>query len=439
MKYLRTASSEKMMSEYKDDTILQEGKYWQLLIKRRKRENNRPKKLSEQEKKKRVKQWTTFYRRNINIYIEQRLRIKLRPFQHIMLYLMGRSQTFWAICSRGLSKTFITAIYAVAKSLLYSNCEVIIVSSAIRQANLIITEKIEKELMSLSPILRQMKEDGLIWFKNENDSRCMYVWNDSSIKVFPEEESARGNRGCVLIAEEARTLIKSKYDSIFREMLRPRNVPYRALEEYQDEIYADKAQEIFLTSAHFKSHWIWNAFKKCVTNCYNDRHDEYNFYAGDIFVAIYHGIKSWTEYRKSKSGSDELAFRMETLNEMVGEADGAYFTLEMLQKNQILTKALRPPTNIEFNAGVDHKNRKKGANEYRILAVDLAFTENATGKAEEADRCAFAVICVICKQNGTVVRNLEYMDSMSGGDDKAVTQKMRELFWDLEIDYIIVD
>ena len=422
-----------------DGTVLQEGKYWNLLSQRRKREANRPKKLSEQDKRKRVKQWTTFYRRNINIYIEQRLRIKLRPFQHIMLYLMGVSQTFWAICSRGLSKTFTCALYSVAMLLLYSNNEIIIVSSAIRQANLIVTEKIEKEMMSLSPILRQMKEDGLIWFKNENDCRCMYAWNGSSIKVLPEEESARGNRSCILIAEEARALTKSKYDSIFREMLRPRNVPYRGLSEYQDEIYADKAKEIFLTSAHFKSHWIWTAFKKCVTNCYNDRHDEYNFYAGDIFVAIYHGIKTWTEYRKSKSGSDELAFRMETLNEMVGEAEGAYFTLEMFQKNQILTKAFRPPTNAEFNAGVDHKNRKKKANEYRILAADLAFTENAEGKSEEADRCALAIICVICKQDGTVARNLEYLDSMSGGDDKAVQQRIRELYWDLDIDYIIFD
>ena len=438
MKYPKIASMVMMMVD-NNQTVLQEGKYWELLNKRRRREASRPKKLNEQDKKKRVKQWCTFYRRNINIYIAERLRVKLHPFQHIMLFLMGRSQTFWAICSRGISKTFGCSLFAVAHALLYSNDEIIIVSSAIRQANLIVTEKIEKEMMSLSPILRQMKEDGLIWFKNENDCRCMYFWNGSSIKVLPEEETSRGNRACILIAEEAGKLTKSKYDSIFREMLRPRSVPYRLLPEYQDEIYADKAKEIFLTSAYFKSHWIWTAFKKCVSSCYNDRYDEYNFYAGDIFVAIYHGIKSWTEYRKAKNNSDELSFRMETLNEMVGEADGAYFTLEMFQKNQILTKALRPPTNAEFNAGVDLKNRKKKANEYRILAVDLAFTENAEAKAEEADRCALAVICVICKQDGTVSRNLEYLDSMSGGDDKAVQQRMRELYWDLEIDYILFD
>ena len=421
------------------DSVLQESEYYKLIIKTNAREKNRPKKIDEATKRKRTKQWCTFYRRNVNIYISERLRIPLRPFQHIMLYLMGRSQTFWAICSRGISKTFSCGLYAVAAALLYSNNEIVIVSSAIRQANLIITEKIEKEMVGISPVLKKMIDDGLIWFKNENDCRCMYLWNGSSIKVLPEEETSRGNRSCILIAEEAAKLTKSKYDSIFREMLRPRNAPYRNLPQYQTDMYADKAKEIFLTSAYFKSHWIWTAFKKCVTLCYNDTHDEYNFYAGDIFVAIYHGIKSWTEYRKVKQNSGELAFRMETLNEMVGEADNAYFTLEMFQKNQILTQAFRPPTNEEVITGTIPKMRKKGDNEYRILAVDLAFSENAAGKERESDRCALEIMSVICKPTRGVERRLEYVESMGGGDDKAVKQRIRELFWDCECDKICID
>lgn len=428
-----------MVAKMNKEEILQNSAYYKLIVKLRKREKERPKKIDEATKRKRTKQWCTFYRRNINIYISERLRIPLRPFQHIMLYLMGRSQTFWAICSRGISKTFSCALYAVASALLYPNNEIIIVSSAIRQANLIIVEKIEKEMVGISPILKKMIDDGLIWFKNENDCRCMYFWNGASIKVLPEEETSRGNRSCVLIAEEAAKLTKSKYDSIFREMLRPRNATYRNLPQYQSDVYADKAKEIFLTSAYFKSHWIWTSFKRCVSSCYNDKHDEYNFYAGDIFVAIYHGIKSWTEYRKTKQDSGELAFRMETLNEMVGEADGAYFTLEMFQKNQILTQALRPPTNEEITSGTIPKTRKKGNNEYRILSVDLAFSENAIGKKEESDRCALEIISVICKSNGKVERRLEYIESMGGGDDKAVKQRIRELFWDCECDYVCLD
>lgn len=419
--------------------VLQDSAYYKLIQNASKRENGRQKKVDEATKRKRTKEWCTFYRRNLNIYVEERLRIKLRPFQHIMLYLMGISQTFWAICSRGLSKTFTCSIASTSLCLLYPHTECIIVSSAVKQANLIITEKIEKELMSLSPVLKAMYDDKMIWFKDEIDCRCMYFWNGSSIKVLPEAESSRGHRSSILIAEEARILTKSKYDSIFREMLRPRNAEYRALSEYQSDVYADKAKEIFLTSAHFKTSWIWTAFKKCVAACYNDKHDEYNFYAGDIFVAIHHAIKTWTEYRKSKLNSDELSFRMETLNEMVGEADNAYFTLEMFQKNQILTKALRPPSNEEYTSGIIPKSRQKGNNEYRILSVDLAFSENAAGKKEESDRCALEVMSVICKSNGKVERRLELIESMGGGDDKAVHQRIRELFWDCECDYCVID
>ena len=61
------------------------------------------KKRSE-EKEENLIHWITFFRRNWHIYVEFVLGIKLRPFQQIMIYLMGISEIFFAICSRGLSK-----------------------------------------------------------------------------------------------------------------------------------------------------------------------------------------------------------------------------------------------------------------------------------------------------------------------------------------------
>lgn len=246
-------------------------------------------------------------------------------------------------------------------------------------------------------------------------------------------------RATVLVAEEARLIKKTIWDSVFTKMAHPRQAEFLNLPEYEtiDEL-KEQCKEFYLTSAWFKSHWIWNSFKKCVKNCYNDRNASWNFYAADIFVAIKHGLKTKVDLMKSKQ-EGELEFRIEDLNEMVGEADGAYFTLEMFQKNQVLKEALRPPTNEEINSQIIPKSRKKQSNEYRILSVDLAFSENAVGKKEEADRCAFEVEAVLCKENGKVERRLEYVESMSGGDDKAVHQRIRELFWDLECDYICVD
>lgn len=246
-------------------------------------------------------------------------------------------------------------------------------------------------------------------------------------------------RASVLIAEEARLIKKTIWDSVFTKMSHPRQAEYLQLPEYENEKnLIEECKEIYLTSAWFKSSWIWRAFKKCVDNCYNDKVAEWNFFAGDIFVAMHHGLKTKIDYMKGKNGG-ELEFRIEDLNEMVGEADGAYYTLEMFQANQTIKKALHPPTTEEFDAGVDKKNRKKQNNEYRVLSVDLAFSEDAVGKKDEADRCALEVLSVICRKDGSVERRLEYIESMSGGDEKAVHQRIRELYWDLDCAYICID
>ena len=61
-------------------------------------------KKPDKEKEENVIHWCTLFRRNWHIYAEFILGIKLRNFQKIMIYLIGISDIFFAICSRGLSK-----------------------------------------------------------------------------------------------------------------------------------------------------------------------------------------------------------------------------------------------------------------------------------------------------------------------------------------------
>lgn len=64
----------------------------------------RKSKLSPAEKEQNIIEWTTLFRRNWHIYVDYILGIELRPFQKVMIYLMGISDLFFAICSRGLSR-----------------------------------------------------------------------------------------------------------------------------------------------------------------------------------------------------------------------------------------------------------------------------------------------------------------------------------------------
>ena len=62
------------------------------------------------EKKENIKKWITRYRRNYEIFADEVFQIKLYPIQKVMLHLMGISDVFFAICTRGASKNNIKFI-----------------------------------------------------------------------------------------------------------------------------------------------------------------------------------------------------------------------------------------------------------------------------------------------------------------------------------------
>lgn len=60
--------------------------------------------LSEEEEKERIKDWTTLYRRNPDIFIEEYLGIPLCPFQEHILFNIFDNDVSVDIMSRGISK-----------------------------------------------------------------------------------------------------------------------------------------------------------------------------------------------------------------------------------------------------------------------------------------------------------------------------------------------
>lgn len=62
-----------------------------------------------------LKIWTAFYRQNIHRFCVDYLGLNLYTFQLIMLYMMDRSMFSCFITSRGLSKSFTTAVYCCAR------------------------------------------------------------------------------------------------------------------------------------------------------------------------------------------------------------------------------------------------------------------------------------------------------------------------------------
>ena len=406
---------------------------------KRETERARKTKLTDEERKTQVKKWTTFYRRNIDVYAEEKLRINLRPFQRVMLYMMGISQVWFGICSRASSKTFIVALFCVCKCLLYPYTEAVITASTIEQGRKMVEQKIKNELVKkLSPVLKYMYENDMIKIKSSKDEVEVSFFNGSTIKVLPPVDSSRGSRATILVYEECRLLKKGDVDSIFEPMLHPRQSMYIQKEDYsQNSECQEEGISIYITSARYKAEWYWRLFKRVVEESFTNRKVPYNFFAADIFISLKYSLKTWGEWAKIKKTSNELDVRAEYLNEVIGEAENAYFPFELLKKCQKLHKAFRPPIDTEVVNGIDKAIKEKKQNETRIIAIDFAFA-TTTNKYEANDNTVIECMSGFYDK-GEIIVNLDYLETLSGGNSELTQKRIRELFYDYKADYIILD
>lgn len=410
-----------------------------LIKERKQKEEKRKKPIDPEVKKKRLKSWTSFYRRNINLYASHRLQIKLHPFQHIMLYLMGVSQVFFAICSRGASKSFLVALYGICKALLNPYSEIHITATTINQAKKMVKNKMENELCKkLSPILKYFYENGMIKFSYGKDEiRVDFPFNGSTIWVDPADEQSRGGRSTLNIYEECRLLKKGTIDSVFEKMAHPRQAMFMNDAKYSgDERWIEECQSVYITSARFKNEWFWNTFKTVVTEFFNNKRIAYNFFASDIFLSITYGLKTKADYYKARKTSSESDFQMEDLNIMIGEAENAFFTRDMFKKNQVVKKAWTYPTIEDIVNSTNLKNREKQNNEYRLLWIDYAFSN--TTSQEENDNSVIGCLSLIY-EDGKMKRLNDFITTHSASDSFGMEQKIREMFWWYKCDYVVLD
>lgn len=383
--------------------------------------------------------WVSLYRRNWHIFVDMVLQIKLKPFQMLMIYLMGISDVFFAICSRGLSKSFIVSLAAIVKMLLFPYSEIIITASTIPQANVLVEKKIRDELIKkLSPYLLHLYEkEYLVITKSDDGYKITCTLNGSTLEVLPALDSSRGRRATFLIYEECRLIKKSMIDSVFSPMAHPRQAKYLSNPVYaNDKRWLEECQSIYITSARYKYEYFWNTFKETFTGYFYDKRTHYNIFAGDIFMSIDNGLKTWGDYRKSKKMLGEYDNKMENLNEMIGENEDAFFTIKSFKQNQIIQRCFRPPTDMDIYLNHDMGNSPKEDTEIRLVISDYAFANTVSSQKNDNT----IIMCMSLHWKGNrFERHVDYIEGYPAGDSLGAADRAREIFWDYQADYLIPD
>lgn len=376
-------------------------------------------------------EYTTFFRRNIDIFCEDFLEIPLHQFQKNMLIEIQDSEIATLVCSRGSSKSFCTAIAAIFFALMYSNCNILVVSLTLAQSNLLISSKIEKELSNpktgISPVLRQLRKDGWMDIKKDANTGGYIVefQNGSKIYSCALAESLRGNRAQVVILDEAAICSKSLYQQVAEPTLTQRQFKGRTPD------YIEDVRQVMLSSARTKSNWLWKFLVNTVNGYFNPHSKtKYGFMCVDVLSATAAGIQSPSQYYQRKKNTNDLDFQQEYMNVFLGSGEDSLFKYEDFEMNQNLTTAFYPRTLqqvIDKEENLYHFND----NEIRYVACDIA-----VGTSQNDDNT-----CLMCGKINieTGKRSIEYITTYNGLNSLEQVILMKRLFYEYHARYFVQD
>lgn len=253
----------------------------------------------EQKRNHKLKIWVTFWRLNLHRFAEF-YGMKLFLFQKILIYFMNLNSYVMIVASRGVSKSYTIAVFCVLRCILYPNTKIVIASGVKNQAGLIITQKIKKELASVYPAIGyEIKKI------NESDKNTSVEFeNGSSIEAVVSNDGSRGYRANILILEEFRMISKEVLDTVLVPFLNVKRIPpYLKEEEYAgiDELH-EKNVQIYISSAYFKSHWMWKAMIGARNSMLKGRGRV--FFALDYLLSIHHNMMDKQEIIEKKASPD---------------------------------------------------------------------------------------------------------------------------------------
>lgn len=383
--------------------------------------------------------WGSYYRENIDIFVEEYLQFDfLKWFQTMLLVMMNRARIFLWIAARGMGKSYLIAIFVVIRCILYPGTKVVITSGT-RGQSINVLEKIQTELMPVSPNLRNEIDIGASKFSGQ-DAKVMFK-NSSYIKVVTASDNARSNRANLLIVDEFRMVKKDTIDTVLKKFLTSRRMPpYKDLteEERKAEYAKEPNKSCFLSSAYFKDHWSYNKMLDTFKLMLDDTKTD--FMCGFPYqLSIQEGLLFPEDVESDMLETDfnEIKFSMEMEAIFFGDEEGSFFDFNSISKNRRISYPMLPDklSNLLGNSQRVRIPPKQNG-EKRILSADIALMSS---KKHNNDASAVFVNQMLPSRAGRYTSNIVYGDSFEGLHTEDQALIIRKLYDEFACDYIVLD
>lgn len=210
-----------------------------------------------------VAEWASFYISRPDIFAEEYLGLSLKPFQKILLYCMMHYNYTAFFASRGLGKSYLTALFCVVICILRPGTKIIVAAGQKSQGMKIATEKIPELIAQSKTGMLKREIKGSIRTSMNSDDPNVEFLNGSWIKVVASTQGARSARANTLILDEFRMIDPKIYKNVLRRFLASSRQPgYLEKPEYKNkQEFLERNKEIFLTSCYYKFNWSYERFK----------------------------------------------------------------------------------------------------------------------------------------------------------------------------------
>lgn len=391
--------------------------------------------------------WCSFWRKNLHLFVRDYLKLSLYPYQQIAIYEMGISNFICMIASRNDAKSFIIALYACCRCILYPGTLFVIGSATKGQSKLMVSAKIQDELMQWSkPLAAEIEKVST----SANDTYVKFC-NSSKIIVYTANDNARGNRSHASCREEFRQIDKKIEDSVISPFQTVRNRPYMR-KSIGDKLYGDipilqeNPVDIYISSSWIDDgNWMWGIVDQAFNGML--KNDGSVLLTFDESITLKHHLKTMKQMKREKKKQDPVTWKTEFLNLKVKDSLSSYFTYKMLMDRQVSKHVFYPRNILDFK---NHKKNKyaipKQDNEIRVISNDIAFVAG-----QKNDNSVYSCIRAIPEtstyetDNGSIEikqgyrRQYSYIESNQIGDTTKQAVRIRQLFEDFDGSYIVLD
>lgn len=379
-----------------------------------------------------------FYRKNPHLFARDYLHLDLRMFQRILIIMMNYCAIFIFIASRGIGKSFLSAVFCVIRCILWPGTKIVIASGQRGQA-INVLEKVQTELILWSPELnleidwKQTKINGtnaIIMFKN-----------GSFMKVVTASDGARYARANLLLIDEFRLVKKEVINMVLRKFLTQKRMPrYEELskEDRLKEYKKEKNKTIYLSSAFFGDHW---SYQKCIDtfkSMFDIRRN--NFICGFPYqLGLKEGVIDEDAIINEMLEEDynEVTFDMEYSGKFYVGQNDAFFDFNSIAKTRKIKYPVLPnDVSAKLKSDPLVRIQPKQPGERRLISVDIALMASTRHKN---DATAIHITQLVPTKAGRYTVNMIYTDTNEGMRTEEEALEIRKLFDEYDCDYLVLD